>query len=252
MTWFRLDDGSHDHPKVEAAGNAAWGLVCRLGAWSAQKLTDGFVPDSIVQRYGTAGQRQRAIDIGLVIVGTNDAPPDGRATPGPYGVGVWLHDFLDRNPTRAAVMADREGARVRQQRGRDSYDMSRRDIDRDIARSHTVSHGCPDPTRPDPTSTVKPPPPLTSLRADSPVGGGGDRFAETIEIAVDVEESREPGVIRNPTAWRRTVRQRVTNQHGPAITAAVTSGQTPTEAAATVLGITEFDLARIRLRGGYT
>src|SRR2546429_7891241 len=53
MPWFRLDDSFHSHPKVIAAGNEAIGLYVRCGAYSAQHLTDGFIPENVALLYGS-------------------------------------------------------------------------------------------------------------------------------------------------------------------------------------------------------
>lgn len=219
MTWFRLDDGSHDHPKIEAAGNATWGFVCRLGAWSAQKLTDGFVPDAIVRRYGSPAERKRAVAVGLLIVADNDAPPDPRAHPGTYGRGVWLNDFLDRNPTRASVLAEREAARRRQQRGRDTQSMSRRDIGRDIDRTDTVSHGGPDPTRPDPT-------PCSTSRDNDDSRGTGTESSSSVETVLDEVVGRlalAAGKADHP-GWKRATRTNQRTENADAIAQALAAG----------------------------
>ena len=50
MTWFKVDDSFHSHPKVMAAGPAALGLWLIAGTWSCANLTDGFVPDYVLPR----------------------------------------------------------------------------------------------------------------------------------------------------------------------------------------------------------
>lgn len=44
MSWAKLDDDFHDHPKVEAVGNEGAGVIARLISWSSRHLTDGIVP----------------------------------------------------------------------------------------------------------------------------------------------------------------------------------------------------------------
>lgn len=53
MTWFKVDDKSAFHSKVIAAGNEAWGALCRAGAWSSGEFTDGFIPDRIALMIAT-------------------------------------------------------------------------------------------------------------------------------------------------------------------------------------------------------
>lgn len=50
MTWFKVDDSFHSHPKALAAGPAALGLWVVAGSWSGANLTDGFVPDYVLPR----------------------------------------------------------------------------------------------------------------------------------------------------------------------------------------------------------
>ena len=54
MSWFRIDDRFHSHPKVLRAGNAAVGLWVRCGAYSTDYGTDGLVLAEIVARFGAA------------------------------------------------------------------------------------------------------------------------------------------------------------------------------------------------------
>jgi hypothetical protein len=50
MTWFKVDDRFHSHPKVLATEPAALGLWVVAGAWSSANLLDGFVPDQALPR----------------------------------------------------------------------------------------------------------------------------------------------------------------------------------------------------------
>lgn len=43
MTWFKVDDGFYDHPKVENLSMAARGLWVTAGSWCAKQLTDGVI-----------------------------------------------------------------------------------------------------------------------------------------------------------------------------------------------------------------
>lgn len=93
MTWFRIDDTLPLHVKVVEAGNAAMGLWVRAGAWSAQQLTDGFVPHHIVRVLGQTAEVKRLVDSGLW------TPVDG-------GYQFW--QWGERQPSRSAVEARRE------------------------------------------------------------------------------------------------------------------------------------------------
>jgi len=104
MPWFRVDDGFHNHPKVLKAGTAAVGLYVRCGSYSAQQLTDGFVPSEVAAQYGSPEWARRLVDVGLWVT------VDG---------GYRMPDFLEYNPSRAKVLAEREQKAKRQQRWRE-------------------------------------------------------------------------------------------------------------------------------------
>lgn len=104
MPWFRVDDGFCMHAKVVQAGNSAIGLWVRAGSWSAQQLTDGFVPDAMIPALGAVlDDAQRLVDVGL-----------WETVDGGYRFWQWT----ERQPTRAQVEAERESARARMRRSR--------------------------------------------------------------------------------------------------------------------------------------
>src|SRR5664279_173839 len=104
MTWFKVDDGFSDHPKVKAIPRSrrttACGLWVLAGSWSAAKLTEGHVPAYMLSDLG--GTERSAAD--LVAAGLWVAVDDG-----------WqFHQWTQANPTRAEVIAGREAATERQ------------------------------------------------------------------------------------------------------------------------------------------
>lgn len=115
MTWFRIDDSFYSHPKVARLfdgdrGGEAVAMWTLAGSWCANQLTDGFVPNGQLKRFGVdASVAAELVRVALWEQG------DG---------GYWFHDFLDYNPSRSQVLADREaGVRrsllSRARRGRD-------------------------------------------------------------------------------------------------------------------------------------
>lgn len=92
MSWFRIDDGFHCHPKVLAAGNAAAGLFARFGSYSSDQGTNGFIPRQLARVYGTAREVQALLECRLI-----EHHPDG----------YLITDFLDYNPTAEEVRAER-------------------------------------------------------------------------------------------------------------------------------------------------
>ena len=150
MTWFKVDDGLHCHPKAMAAGTPALGLWVRCGSYAAQHLTEGFIPRGIAEMYGTKQMAKALVDSGL----WREAES-----------GYQMHDWLDRNPTRDDVEAQREAAAERQRRARERARESRRDASVTNAVTHapvtqlgvTVPPTRPDPTRKSQTPSVSAP-----------------------------------------------------------------------------------------------
>jgi hypothetical protein len=135
VTWFKVDDGLHSHPKWRAATKGARSLWTTAGSWSADNLTDGVVPDYMLSVLdGTLKEAAELVRVGLweVIKG-----------------GWVFHQWNEegRQPTRESVERERAAAKERQRRARDKARESRRDD----GVTDADSHGPPDPTRPDPT-----------------------------------------------------------------------------------------------------
>lgn len=103
MPWFRLEDNFHHHPKILKAGNAATGLWVRCGTYSAQYLTDGFILAETAHEHGKAREIDALLDSRLWV-----EKEDGFVMP----------DYLDYNPSKEQVLAERAAARDRQRRKR--------------------------------------------------------------------------------------------------------------------------------------
>lgn len=116
MTWFKVDDGFHCHPKVLNAGNEAVGLYVRCGSYCAQHLTDGFVPSGVALLYGNRKLFRSLEANGLWIA------VDG---------GWQMHDYLEYNRSRKEVETDRQAAADRQRKARSK---------REAVKNHGVSH----------------------------------------------------------------------------------------------------------------
>lgn len=109
MTWVKLDDKWHGHPKVLAAGLAASGLYARALSYCGDYLTDGYVPDGWVAA-AIVGER-RDTPARLEEVGLWERAADGR--------GWLIPDFLEYNPSSRDVRLERELGKVRAQKSRD-------------------------------------------------------------------------------------------------------------------------------------
>lgn len=131
MTWFKVDDSFHSHPKVLATDPAALGLWVIAGSWSSAHLTEGFVPDEVLPRL------------------LPDAETLARKL---VTAGLWMrrkgghqfHDWLEKNPSKEAVVRRRSKGAARQQRWRAAQRRGVGDAD-----SNGVTNAAPDPTRPE-------------------------------------------------------------------------------------------------------
>jgi hypothetical protein len=136
MSWARLDDNMLDHPKWRQAlrkgGDGVLTIWFRLTSWCSRNLTDGIVPpeevDDVAQ-IGRSKTRKKALDA-LV-----EAKLVAWSAPGECSLGVRLgldehtprarqaHDsltivsYLQRNPTKVEVLAER-GRRAQGQQNR--------------------------------------------------------------------------------------------------------------------------------------
>ncbi|QKN87568.1 hypothetical protein SEA_HFRANCETTE_42 [Streptomyces phage HFrancette] len=115
MTWFKVDDTAHMHPKLIKATNAALGLWLRAGSYAAQHLTEGIVPGVVAQLYGTAPQARKLVAAGLWHEHGHTCPRCAQPDQGDYV----MHDFLVYNPTKEKEQARRDAAADRQRRARD-------------------------------------------------------------------------------------------------------------------------------------
>jgi hypothetical protein len=109
VTYFKVCDTWHAHPKRRAAGNAAAGLWTAAGSWSGQQLTDGHIPLYVVNNYGTLAQAARLCQVRLWHPPGHDCP----ACPQPVDNYVF-HEWARHNKTRAQVENEREKWRLKQ------------------------------------------------------------------------------------------------------------------------------------------
>ena len=138
------------------------GLWTVAGSWSADELTDGWVPDDVIDYLAPGIGNELATRLeraGLWRRVTRDGEE-----------GWQFHEWTDHQPTREQVLAERAAAALRQKRARDKArekrDKTGQDDEpsrRDSRVTHTATHGdvtpvvTVPPTRPDPTKEVLPP-----------------------------------------------------------------------------------------------
>jgi hypothetical protein len=95
MGWLKLDDVFGTHPKIAGLSDRAFRAHVVAMLYAAQHLTDGFIPTAVAPRKAIRDE----------LVGANLWSPIE---------GGWLiHDFLEYNPARAEVLAEREASRAR-------------------------------------------------------------------------------------------------------------------------------------------
>jgi hypothetical protein len=119
MSWFKIDDGFHCHPKVFAAGTPAVGLYVRCGSWAAQQSTEGVVPRAVARQYGTPRMIKALVDAGLWHAADHDCDPCRNWHPEIPKDAFLIHEYLGYNPTKEATLAARAAKTDRQRRWRE-------------------------------------------------------------------------------------------------------------------------------------
>lgn len=123
MSWVKVDDHLHGHPKTVAAGNEAMGLWVRVQSWCGAYLTDGFCPHDQIRSFCRNEREANRLTEALVRAGYWSVD-NARG-------GIISKNYLDYNPSRAEIDADRISARDRKRRQRmsqvESQGLSRRD-----------------------------------------------------------------------------------------------------------------------------
>jgi hypothetical protein len=147
VTWFKMDDAFHSHPKARRAGLQAIGLWSVSGSYCANYLTNGFVDVPFVKTWPSGIKlATKLVEAGLWLPTERDGQP-----------GWQFHDWDKYQPTKEQVEIEREAARNRKAKSRESRRVSQPESHRDTPevsrRDSRVIPGVrarnPDPTRPD-------------------------------------------------------------------------------------------------------
>ena len=191
MPWVKLDDKFRTHPKVVAAGlEAAWFYVCALG-YSAEQLTDGHIHAAMVPILAPhvtdpQAAAEKCCTVGLLT---------------PTDTGYLVPDYLEFNPSRAKVLAEREAAKARKQR------RGSPEVRANSERSSDAPYPYPYPESVDNQPSSEKP--------------GADSYPQlvdqVVDYLVDVAQAGNREPIAKPDRWRRTVRRRLTTEHGETI-----------------------------------
>lgn len=148
---FSLDDAWDNCGPVARAGNAAFGVYCRCGAWAARNSSDGYVPAEVALAYGSPELARKLVDVGLW-----EAVDGGWSMP----------HYLERNESAEQVRARRKAESERKARYREKQAaLSTRDTTR-------TGRGRPTGRHADMT------PPFTP-----PKGGRGGRVVDSLPAA---------------------------------------------------------------------
>lgn len=109
MVWFRVDDGFHDHPKVEALleskhASDAIALWTLAGSWCGKQLTDGEISASKVARLGIRHHAKAAQELVRVRLWEKT------------DTGFRFHEWTERQAARADVDQSRRESADRMRR----------------------------------------------------------------------------------------------------------------------------------------
>ncbi len=112
MSWGKVDDALHDHPKVDAllerderSGLAAMGLWTLVFSCVSGQLTDGAISQRVVRRIAP----DNGMELAAWLVSNGLWEVDGE--------GWVMHDYLDHNESRATILKRRESRAAAGRRG---------------------------------------------------------------------------------------------------------------------------------------
>lgn len=201
MTWFKVDDTLAFHRKTVAAGCAAMGLWVRAGSWSAQTLTDGFVPEHMVPPLadGDAGLAGRLVEAGL-----------WRRVRG----GYQFHEWAERQPSRQSIedrravraAAGRKGG-VRSGQVR-SGAASKTEASASSKHEASASQVLKPPSRPDPTRPEEEKDSLAPLADHGDPDGESDLFGDPTSPPGEVVPIRRKAEETFGRFWERYPRKK--------------------------------------------
>ncbi len=173
MTWFKVDDGFHAHPKLIAleAGPCCYEAVSLwvlAGSWSAGQLTNGEIPAALPRKFGFKTRAEKE----LVRVGLWTKTDDG----------FRFHDWDKYQPTKDEIETRRAATKDRVKRHRSARGNGVTDSAGNASQagpSNGVSSASPVPSRP--KDPPKPPEGAGAVRcATQPAEG-----APTADLVAD-------------------------------------------------------------------
>lgn len=166
MSWVKLDDQFHSHPKVRQAGNVGAGVYVRALSWCGAYNTDGFIARRDAAALGKTGELKRVTDAGLweeIEPGDSRTVTDRRDSgnrPLPDVVltfdtyGFFIPDYLQHNFTKAEVEEKRSKRKAAGSKGGQANAEANAQANAEASENHSLKHS-PSPAQPSP-STEKP------------------------------------------------------------------------------------------------
>jgi len=113
MPWVRIDENAMDDPKLIALSANAFRLWCEGQSHCQKFLTDGLIPLSVLKGLRYYSSASLKLLTSILVPGKG---PLWHLTE----TGVQVHDYLDWNDSRAAVLKAREEAKARKRRWLDA------------------------------------------------------------------------------------------------------------------------------------
>lgn len=112
MSWARLDDAMPESEKIADLSDAAFRAQVTAICYSARNLTDGYLPTRYAKLYtGRPRVMQELVPavwhLSSSLCAKCQERPEAVAAAA-LGDGYYIHDYLDYNPTRDFVMANRD------------------------------------------------------------------------------------------------------------------------------------------------
>lgn len=145
MAWFKVDDKLHSSRKLLRIPRrhrlAALGLWTMAGSWCADQLTDGIVPDYMIEEWGGS----KVLVEWLVKAELWLELPEGTE----------FKNWAEYQPTKAEKEAEREKNREKLAKWRERNQRGNQGVTGLHDGSNPIGNPAPDPTRPDPTRPIE-------------------------------------------------------------------------------------------------
>ena len=193
MPWFKVDDKLHSAPKLLSIPRkfrlAALGLWTISGSWSASQLTDGKVPDYMIEEWGGTKTLVDWLVKAELWQKVDDASQ--------------FKNWGEYQPTKAEIESDREKNREKLRKWRERKQGSNQDETGLHTEFEPERNSAPDPTRPDPTR----PDQLEEAKASSvEIREDVQRLCRVLADLIEANGSNRPKIAK---AWTDSARRMI-------------------------------------------